>query len=217
MSADASPLTRILAGIALAGVAVSAVVQMLAPILRPDIDLVRGEVSRYAVGPWGWLNYLGLVALGVGTAAAALALLRAGISSPWLPPGALLLIISAIACIATAAYPMGSAGPSTMIGDAHQTSATLAASFLLAAILALVVAFRADSRWQGLCLPGLLLLAVGVPAALGAQFAIPHPELGVPFGLIHRLVAAPLLIWMALVSLRLWRDDSPVTQSAGAK
>jgi hypothetical protein len=210
-------MTRILAGVALAGVALSAIIQVLAPLLRPDIDFVRGELSRYAVGPWGWLSNLGLIALGVGTGAAALALLRAGIASPWLPAGALLLIVAALACIATALYPMGSYGPSTMIGDAHQTAATLAASFLLAAILVLVLAFHADPVWQGLYLPGLLLLAVGIPAALGVQIAIWHPELGVPFGLIHRAVALPLLLWMILVSLRLWQITRLASQNAGAR
>jgi hypothetical protein len=150
---------------------------------------------------------LGFVGLGVAAAASGVALLIQEIPSRWAPIGATSLLCAALFCLATSWYPMSSPGPVSPLGDAHQSAATLAAGFFLAAMVAFAPAFRGDPRWRALWLPSALLAAIGIASALITQAGVMRPELGVPFGVSMRGVSVTLGVWSVLVAARLWQVE----------
>jgi hypothetical protein len=191
-----------LATLGLIGIAANGLILLLAPVLRPDVDLLRDGLSHYAVGPWGGLQEAGFVAFGIGSAAIGLALI---VRSPSTRPGGILLLIAAMGFLGLAIFPMGQGGPMTPLGDLHLTAGTLGVVFQFASVLALLL-------WPGACTSaglsartGWLLAIVAGLSAAGIQLAMWYPELGLPEGLLARLTVLPLLGWWAMVALALRR------------
>jgi hypothetical protein len=191
-----------LATLGLIGIAANGLILLLAPVLRPDVDLLRDGLSHYAVGPWGGLQEAGFVAFGIGSAAIGLALI---VRSPSTRPGGILLLIAAMGFLGLAIFPMGQGGPMTPLGDLHLTAGTLGVVFQFASVLALLL-------WPGACnaaglsaRTGWLLAIVAGLSAAGIQLAIWYPEWGLPEGLLARLTVLPLLSWWAMVALALRR------------
>jgi hypothetical protein len=189
--------------VVLVGVVINLVVLIVTPVLRPDLNLLEKSLSYYAVGPWGAIQAVAFVALGIASAALGMALLGAGISSPWTWPIVLLLIMSGVASLGLVWYPMGAPGPATILGDAHQTAGTIGGVAQLAAALAFTLAIRAIPAWSGLFLTALAMFLLAVTGAILSQVAIWWPHLGVPMGATMRLLVIPLVALWGLVALRL--------------
>jgi hypothetical protein len=189
--------------VVLVGVVVNLVVLVATPVLRPDLNLLEKSLSYYAVGPWGAIQAVAFVALGIASAALGMALLGAGISSPWTWPIVLLLIMSGVASLGLVWYPMGAPGPATILGDAHQTAGTIGGVAQLAAALAFTIAIRAIPAWSDLFLTVLVMFLLAVSGAILSQVAIWWPHLGVPMGATMRLLVIPLVALWGLVALRL--------------
>jgi hypothetical protein len=189
--------------VVLFGVVINLVVLIVTPVLRPDLNLLEKSLSYYAVGPWGAIQAVAFVALGIASAALGMALLGAGISSPWTWPIVLLLIMSGVASLGLVWYPMGAPGPATILGDAHQTAGTIGGVAQLAAALAFTISIRADPSWGGLFLKALAMFLLAVTGAILSQVAIWWPHLGVPMGATMRLLVIPLVALWGLVALRL--------------
>ena len=191
--------------IPLIGVVINLVVLVAAPILRPDLDLLQKSLSYYAVGPWGVLQAIAFGALGISSVALGLALHRAGLASRWLWLIVLLLTVSGVASLGLVWYPIDAPGPTTILGDAHQTAGTVGGVTQLAAALAFAIAVRADSVWGALFVPALAVFLLALAGALLSQVAIWWPELGIPMGATMRLLVIPLVALWGLVALRLRR------------
>jgi hypothetical protein len=202
------PRTRLTCGwalVVLVGVVVNLVVLVVTPVLRPDLNLLEKSLSYYAVGPWGVVQSVAFLALGIASAALGLALLGARISSSWLWPIVLLLMISGAASLGLVWYPMDAPGPATILGDAHQTAGTIGGVAQLAAALAFTIAIRGDPKWSGLFLTALAVFLLALLGAILSQVAIWWPHLGVPMGATMRLLVIPLVALWGLVALRLRR------------
>lgn len=197
-----------LAGIGIAGIAVNAAALAAAPLLRPEISVVHGALSQYAIGPWSWLQNLGFVALGLGSMALACALALAGPMSRWLLATTLSLVVAGAASLGLAVFPMGEPSATTLLGDLHQTAGTIAVAFHMAAMLALLLACAADAGWRSLRAIGWLCWAVALAGALATQAELSFPHLPIPFGIVMRMVVAPVLFWWALVAIRLLRGPA---------
>lgn len=196
----------------LAGVVLNVALLVAGPFLRPDISILHGALSQYALGPWAWTQTVGFVLLGLGSLAIAVALAPVSIPSPWLPIGTSLLALSAAACLGLAAFPMGGPQPVTLLGDAHQTAGTLSVGLQLGALLATALAFRRSPAWRSLTWPGLLLLAIALIGALLTQAELLWPELPIPFGVVMRMVVVPTLVWWTIVAVSLLRHaDRPAS------
>ena len=189
----------------LVGVVINLLVLVVTPVLRPDLNLLEKSLSYYAVGPWGTLQAIAFVALGISSVALGFALLGAKLSPPWVWPIVLLLIISGVASLALVWYPMGAPGPATILGDAHQTAGTVGGVAQLAAALAFTIAIRADPSWSGLFPTALAMLLLALLGAILSQAAIWWPHLGIPMGATMRLLVVPLVALWGLVALRLRR------------
>jgi hypothetical protein len=193
------------AAVALVGVVVNLVLLVAAPVLRPDLNLLEKSLSYYAVGPWGVVQAVGFGALGVSSIALGVALGIAIISSWWAWPIALLLAISGIASLGLVWYPIDAPGPTTVLGDAHQTAGTIGGVAQLAAALAMTVATRADPAWGGLARTALAMFLLALTGAILSQVSIWWPYLGIPMGATMRLLVVPLLVLWGAVALRLLR------------
>jgi len=191
--------------VALVGIVVNLAVLVVTPVLRPDLNLLEKSLSYYAVGPWGIVQAVAFVALGIASVALGAALLGARIPFPWIWPIVLLLIISGVASLALVRYPMDAPGPATILGDAHQTVGTIGGVAQLAAALAFTIAVRADPVWGGVFRTALAMFLLAVTGAIFSQVSIWWPHLGIPMGATMRLLVLPLVILWGLVALRLRR------------
>jgi hypothetical protein len=197
-------LARAWALVVLAGVAVNLVVLIATPVLRPDLNLLEKSLSYYAVGPWGVLQAVAFATLGISSMALGAAL-RSTIKSWWVWPIVLLLTLSGIASLGLVWYPIDAPGPTTIMGDAHQTAGTIGGVAQLAAALAFTLAARADPAWRELFRPALALFLLALLGAILSQVSIWWPHLGIPMGATMRLLVVPLLVLWAIVALRLRR------------
>jgi hypothetical protein len=191
--------------VALIGVVINLVVLIAAPVLRPDLDLIQKSLSYYAVGPWGIVQAIAFGALGISSVALGPALLRSGLASRWLWPTVLLLTVSGVASLGLVWYPIDAPGPTTFLGDAHQTAGTVGGVAQLAAALVFAIAVHADSVWRALFVPALAMFLLALSGALLSQVAIWWPHLGIPMGATMRLLVIPLVALWGLVALRLRR------------
>jgi hypothetical protein len=191
--------------VALIGVVINLVVLIAAPVLRPDLDLFQKSLSYYAVGPWGIVQAIAFGALGISSIALAAALHHSSLASRWLWPTVLLLIVSGVASLGLVWYPIDAPGPTTLLGDAHQTAGTVGGVTQLAAALVFAIAVRADSVWGALFVPALAMFLLALSGALLSQVAIWWPHLGIPMGATMRLLVIPLVALWGLVALRVRR------------
>ena len=201
------PRNRLACGwayVVLAGVTLNLVVLIATPVLRPDLNLLEKSLSYYAVGPWGVLQVVAFATLGISSMALGAAL-RATITSRWVWSVVLLLTLSGIASLGLVWYPIDAPGPTTILGDAHQTAGTIGGVAQLAAALAFTLASRADSAWSGLFRIALALFLLALAGAILSQVSIWWPHLGIPMGATMRLLVVPLLVLWAIVALRLRR------------
>src|SRR5829696_7330579 len=186
------------------GIVINFVVLVVTPVLRPELNLLEKSLSYYAVGPWGVLQAVAFATLGISSMALGAAL-RSTIKSWWVWPIVLLLTLSGIASLGLVWYPIDAPGPTTILGDAHQTAGTTGGVAQLAAALAFTLAARADSAWRELFRPALALFLLALLGAILSQVSIWWPYLGIPMGATMRLLVVPLLVLWAIVALRLRR------------
>lgn len=202
------PRNRLACGwalVALIGVIINLLALVAAPVLRPDLDLLQKSLSYYAIGPRSVVQEVAFGALGISSIALGLALRRADLLSRWLRPVVFLLTVSGVASLGLVTYPVDAPGPTTILGDAHQTAGTVGGIAQLAAALAFTAAVRADSTWGSLFVPALTAFLLGLAGAILSQAAIWWPHLGIPMGATMRLLVVPLIALWGLVALRLSR------------
>ncbi len=200
-------LVRALADVVLLGVIVNLVALIAAPVLRPDLNLLEKSLSYYTVGPWGAVQTIAFAALGIASAALGIALWHVRMSSRLLAPVVVLLIVSGAASLGLVRYPMGAAGPTTFLGDAHQTAGTIGGVAQLVAALAFAIAIRTEPAWRNLFVIALLAFFIALAGALVSQVAIWWPHLGLPMGAAMRLLVVPLVTLWGLVALHLRRTS----------
>ena len=200
-----TPLACRWAEIALIGVILNLVVLIATPFLRPDLNLFDKSRSYSAVGPWGVVQAVAFVAMGVASIALAIALSRIGIPSKWLHLAVATFAISGIATLGLVWYPMGAPGPATPLGDAHQTAGTIGGVAQLVAALAFALAIRDEPAWNRLLLPVWTAFVVAMVGAVLSQISIWWPDFGIPMGATMRLFVVPLVALWGVVALRLRR------------
>lgn len=207
-------------GIAFIGIVFNLVVLVAAPLARPDLDLFEKALSYYAIGPWGVLQAAAFTAMGIASIALALALLWAGAPTLWMRVAVPMLVIGGLGSLGLVVYPMGEPGPTTLLGDAHQTAGTIGGVAQLAAALAFVLAIRSDPRWRGAVMPAGVAFGVALLGSILTQTAIWWPESGIPMGAVMRLAVVPLVVLWGVVAFRLRRRclrPGFATRSAAAR
>jgi hypothetical protein len=100
---------------------------------------------------------------------------------------------------------MGGLGPSTRLGDAHQTAGTIGGVAELVATLAFMFTFEGNPAWCRLTQVAKVVFALALAGAVVTQTEIWCPDLDIPMGVAMRLVVIPLLVFWGAVALRLSR------------
>jgi hypothetical membrane protein len=182
------PATRAWANLALAGILLYVVIDIVLAFLRPDYSLLKNYESDYGRGRFAWLMDVNFVLRGVLSAFAIIALRRAGIASRWT---AILLWIWAVASALLALFPDNPVGyPHLVSGGIHLILAGIA--FVAVAVATLGMSFGPATRGRFVAARRVLAI-VGVVALL---LLILHP-FGAP-GLVERIFLAAELGWLAL-------------------
>jgi hypothetical protein len=200
---------RLLGAVGLLGLTAQAAVLVIAPIVRPDISLLRDGLSHYAVGPGSGLQSMGFIALGIACAAIGTGLF---VVSTATRAAGFLLAAAALGLFGLAIFPMGQGGPMTPIGDLHLTAGTMAAVLQFAAALVMLLSPGACAALDLSRRTGMVLAGIAGLAAAGIQLAIWNPGWNLPEGLLARIAIVPLLLWWAMVALGLRRSGQPTVR-----
>jgi hypothetical membrane protein len=182
-----TPATRIWANLALAGILLYVVIDVVLAFLRPDYSLLKNYESDYSRGKFCWLMDGNFVLRGLLSACAVIALRRAGVASRWT---AVLLWIWAVASALLAFFPDNPVGyPHLASGGIHLILAGIA--FVAIAVATLGMSFGRSPR-------GRFVVARRVLAIIGvvALLLVLHP-FGAP-GLVERAFLAAELGWLVV-------------------
>jgi hypothetical membrane protein len=190
--ATIDPATRACGVVTLAGVAVIAIISLIAQFLRTDLNWLTVQLSFYAKGPYGaWVEagffapVPGLVALGIGW-------YRALDRHAHNVAPLVLFVVAAIALCFTAAYFTDpKEPPTTLHGQVHEWAAF--ATFVCATTAMLVQSWRLrlDPRWCKHFLSAFALAAI--TAIYFWIYALAKP---IPRGLGEKAVIALVLLWL---------------------
>ena len=194
-------LSRSLAAGALACFCFAFLGLLLMHALRSDYELASHMISDYAVGDFGWVMVTVFVAWSVGIAVLLSALLLAEPSSVARRVGALLLGITSVGLLVSAAYRTDLPGlPDTHEGNVHTISFLVNIVCMLIAIPLLSLGFGQKSRLRSFK-PVALALALAVVLTFLLQFFTLRK--GMPYGLTNRLFVVVLLSWLICTAARL--------------
>jgi hypothetical membrane protein len=179
---------------------------LLMHVLRSDYELATHMISDYAVGKYGWVMSTVFVAWSIGIAMLLSALLLSGRSSIPRKIGVLLLAITSVGLLVSAAYRTDLPGyPDTPEGNIHTLSFLANVLCMLIAIPLLSFDFGRDKALRSYR-PVALTLALAVVLAFFIQFFTLRE--GMPYGLTNRLFVVALLAWLICTANRL-RKSSP--------
>lgn len=186
---------------AAAGIAWFVAAAIALHLLRPELDPVHSQMSRYLVGDWGPLLQSAYAALGVAMVFLAIGLYRT------MPPPArsaapvLLFTLGAVSLTVTAYAAMDLPGvDASLEGFIHGITAQGAFLFATSALVLQALRFRHDSRWRRHA-RWLLPWAVACFAAIWV-LALWRDA---PRGLAQKTVIAMIVGWLAAVSALGWR------------
>ncbi len=175
-------------------------VYLIAGTLRPGYDPVRESISALGVGPHGWVQSANFILFGLFSAGVTVALRRA------LAPGRgalavpLLRALAALGLLLDGAF---AAGPGHQLGDALTFTAVPLACLVLARRLS------GEPGWRGWA-TYTRASAVAFWALLAA-FALTNAHGGAPAGLLEKLAATVMAIWLFLLAARLLSTGGRVT------
>lgn len=176
---------------------------LLMHVLRADDPLSSHMISDYAVGKFGWVMSTVFVVWSAGMALLLFALLLAEPSSLARKLGALLLGITSVGLLVSAAYRTDLPGlPDTHEGNVHALSFLVNIVCLLVAVPLLSFGFGKNSVLRSFrAVASALALAV-VLTFLLQVFTL---RKGMPYGLTNRLFVVVLLSWSMCTAARLRR------------
>jgi hypothetical membrane protein len=208
----ASSRAKLLARLALAGVAVYVAIDVLLAFLRPAYSLIYNAESDYGRGPWYWvmdINFLLRCALSLAIAAALYRVVR--------PDGrtraGLALLVTWAICSGLLAFfaddPEGT--PQHGSGIVHLILAFIAFTCITVGTILISASLMSDPAWRP---AAPILLAISVAGALaylllGAAAKHHHA----PGGLYERIFLGLELLWIVAAAVAIARR-TPATQEA---
>jgi hypothetical protein len=140
---------RLSAGLGFAAIGLCAVLFLLLHPLAVEVNPVRRTISEYALGEFGWMFDLGVIALAVGSLLVLFALVGAGLLG-WYSSGAMALGLWSVTLLVVVAFEKTnwSVGPSVS-GYIHRYASLAAFVALPVAALALARRWRRDPQFGG--------------------------------------------------------------------
>lgn len=197
-----NPAAR-LALLAVAGVFVYVLIDVLLAFLRPDVSLIHNAESDYGVGPYSWLMDVNfLLRCGLSLAAAG-AILRQTSRGGRLRLGIGFLVAWGVGSGILAFFPDDPSGtPVTTSGLVHLCVAFLAFTCVVIGTIVLSVKFRLVPQLRQ-AVPFLLFLSI---AAVVPLLLLGHTNFraGTPDGLYERIFLGLELFWILVVGTRIF-------------
>jgi hypothetical membrane protein len=195
---------KLLAGLALAGVAVYVAIDVLLAFLRPGYSLLYNAESDYGRGPWYWvmdLNFLLRCALSLAIAGALSQVVRPDGRTRG---GLALLVTWAISSGLLAFFADDIEGtPQHGSGIVHLVLAFIAFTAIAIGAILISASLMSDPAWRPAA-PVLLAISVaGALAYLLLGTAAKHHH--APGGLYERIFLGLELIWIAVAAIALSR------------
>ncbi len=187
-----------MSGIAGASLGVFIALLALLHVLRADLNPVMHFVSEYAVGDYGFLMIIALLAMGVASIALVAVLRNSVRNEAQSRTGLILIGIWGVGMVPLAVFPIGVGETVDSTADViHRLTALV--TFLAVSICVLLVsrAFHGNVEWRPLATPGIVLsvvLLVGYLATFGGYALDSGFE-----GLSQRFFLLVLVVWMGLV------------------
>jgi hypothetical membrane protein len=201
---------KLLARLALAGVAVYVAIDVLLAFLRPGYSLIYNAESDYGRGAWYWvmdINFLLRCALSLAIAAA---LYRAARPDGRTRSGLALLVTWAI-CSGLLAFfaddPEGT--PQHGSGIVHLILAFIAFTAITIGAILISASLISDPAWRP---AAPILLAISVAGALTYLLLGTAHQHHAPGGLYERIFLGLELLWIAVAAVAIVRQ-TPATQS----
>jgi hypothetical protein len=189
--------------------AVYIVLDIVAQLLPPHYSPITQAESDLAVGPFGYVMTINFVVRGLLSLSFLLGLTAATTLGRRSPAGVGLLGVWALGTFVLAASPTDVGTGPTLHGTIHLLVALLA--FFGGAVGAVLLSsqFGAEGRLASFRTPALLVSVLGVLALLALFVADARPRIGAEVGgLLERIFLGFVLLWMALVALRLLRSEA---------
>jgi hypothetical protein len=190
---------RVLALLAIVGVADFLLILAALHFLRPDVNPVSEPISNYAVGPYGLL--LTAADIGIGLAAFALMFgLYLGIAPPGRSyVGLFILGLYGVSELLAGIFPIDVGGEATTFGTIHNIVGNLSFFGFPIAVILLSLGMGKDERWRSFRRPA---LAVSFAVVLTVILTIVGSNIGL-FGVTQRLANVTAMLWMLVVALHL--------------
>jgi hypothetical membrane protein len=203
------PKRRTFATIALVGVVLYVIVDVLLQVLPPHYSVVSQAESDLAVGPYGWIMAINFFGRGVTSAAAIGAILLTGPRTRLRSWGVILFAVAGLCSALIAFFPTDIAPPGERQrgesghGMVHLAGASAGFVFALAAFWVLTHWIRRQDALAGIRLPSTIAVVL---ASVGMLFlAVTLVWTPALFGLAERICLAGILAWVFVVALRLRR------------
>ena len=201
---------RLLARLALAGVAVYVAIDVLLAFLRPGYSLLYNAESDYGRGPWSWvmdLNFLLRCALSLAIAAALYRTGRLGGRAR----GGLALLVTWAACSGLLAFFADDPAPAPQHGSGvvHDVLGLIAFTAITIGVILISASLMSDPAWRR---SAPVLLAISIAGALAyLLLGAPHKHYHAPAGLYERIFLGLELLWMVIAAIAIARR-TPATQ-----
>jgi len=177
-------------------------------LLKRDLDPSRTLISRYALGPYGWLMALCFAAWAAASALLFVAL-AAGPSSSLDRVGQILLLAASIGLTMAAGFPMDPVGTPrrqmSFSGRMHGIAFLVGvpALVLAASILSLSPGRYGSYAAVSLLLMATIWLSLIAMIALGAMVGPdhgPNPQIPWLFGWVNRLLMVSYSLWLIVIA-----------------
>ena len=190
---------RVLALLAIVGIAAFLLSLAALHFLRPDVNPVLEPMSNYAVGPYGFL----LTAADIGSGLAALSLmfgLYLGIAPRGRSyVGLFFLGVYGVSALLAGFFPIDVGGEVTTVGTIHNIVGNIAFFVFPIAAILLSLGMGKDEQWRSFRRTA---LAVSFAAVLTVILTIVGSNIGL-FGVTQRIANVTALVWMLVVALHL--------------
>jgi Protein of unknown function (DUF998) len=193
--------------LAVAGIALYVVLDVIAQLLPPHYSPISQAESDLAVGPYGYVMAVNFVVRGALTFAFLFGLVGATRLGRTARVGLSLLVIWGAGAFVLAAFPTDVSTMVTVHGMIHNTTAAVAFTGGAFGALLLSAHFHAEERLHRLGTTAWILAVLGVVVYFATLAALVFHRLSSVFGLIERLFIGLVLLWILVVALQLLLSD----------
>jgi hypothetical protein len=189
--------------LAVIGIALYVVLDVIAQLLPPHYSPISQAESDLAVGPYGYVMAVNFVIRGLLTFAFLLGLVGATRLGKTARVGLALLAVWGAGAFVLAVSPTDVGTMVTVHGTIHNITAAVAFTGGAFGALLLSTHFPAEERLRPLGSPARILSALAVVMYFATLAALFLRRLSHVFGLIERLFIGLVLLWILVVALQL--------------